>query len=194
MEKNTSPGQPKGLSKLVPHLQHTQQEMLRVKAQRINSPLHTPPATHRLGAFWAKDFAINGSKEIHLVWTVFWNQLPVWPYITTPGSKFGNLTVCCVKTYFPLFKTAGYFHLIFPLPIQWEITLPNSAPPCLCLSWPSKANFYDFHRSLQWAQLLAVAAMANSSPHFLIPSLSIPPYFPGSCFPSSTNLQSHSLE
>lgn len=198
MEKNTSSGQPKGLSKLVPHLQHTQQEMLRVRAQRINSPLHTPPATHRLGAFWAKDcsctFAINGSKQIHLVWTVFWNQLPVWPYITTPGSKFGNLTVCCVKTYFLLFKTAGCFHLIFPLPIWWEITLPNSAPPCLCLSWPSKEIFMISTEVCNGPSCLQLLPWQTPPPHFLIPSLSIPPYFPGFCFPSSINLQSHSLE
>lgn len=108
--------------------------MLRVRAQGKNSPLHTPPATHRRAAFWAKDcsciFATNGPREMHLVWTVFWNQLPVWPYATSPGIQFGKLTVCFVKINFLKFlklpdvsphtmrNNLSQFSFTLPLPLM----------------------------------------------------------------------------
>lgn len=172
--------------------------MLSVIAQGTNSPLHTPPATHRLGAFWAKYcsciFAINGPKQIHPVWTVFWNQLPVGPTLQPLAASSVTSLYVVWKHTSPSLKLpdASIWSSPFPYNEQWpfpiQLLLASASHDLL------KQFFMISTGVCNGPGCLQLLPQQTPPPHFLIPSLSIPYDLSGSCFPSCSNLQSHSFE
>lgn len=135
--------------------------MLRVRAQGINYPLHTPTEVHRLGAFRAKDHSCSLCNEWSWIdpWTVFWKQLALF------GPTLHLLAASLVTSLHVVWKQTSHSsklpgasiwssHTMRNNPFQFSFSLP--------LPLTTKANFYDFHRSLQWALLLTVANSPSS--------------------------------
>lgn len=167
MEKHSSPGQLKGLSKLIPHFQQHPTGNAQGKSTRNKLSL---AHTHRNPQ--VRGFLSQGSQLLSLHWMVLdrsmqhelssANNCLLGPTLHLLPASLG--TSLCV-----VWKQTSHSSNLPGASIWSSHTMRNN-PLQISFSLPlplmTKANFYDFHRSLQCPLLLIIANSSSSLPNF----------------------------